>query len=83
MYRTGARAPRIAARSTRTGTDPGIRISTGADGKNRQLFFERLALAGRAAGLLTLPRQVLEAVAAVAAGELEQRHAAYYEVIGV
>ena len=74
MYRTGARTSRIAARSTRTGCDPGIRIGAGADGEHRQLLFERLAMAGRAGGLMTLPGQELEAVAAIAAGILEERH---------
>jgi hypothetical protein len=83
MYRAGARTARIAARSTRTAADPGIRIRTGADGKDRQLFFESLAVASRAGGLMALPRQILEAVAAVAAGELEQRHTVHYGVIGV
>jgi len=83
MYRTGARAARITARSTRTAGDPGIRIRTCADGKDRELFFESLPVAAGAGGLTTLPRQILEAVAAVAAGELEQRHTVHYEVIGV
>jgi hypothetical protein len=74
MYRAGARASRIAARSTRTAADPGIRIRTGADGKDRQLFFECLAMAGGAGGLITLPRQELEAMAAIATGILEKRH---------
>ena len=75
MNGTGAGTARITARSTRTDRDPGIRIGTGADGKDRQLFFESLAVAGGAGGLMTLSRQILEAVAAIVAGKLEQGHA--------
>ena len=56
---------------------------TGADGKDRQLLVECVTLAGRAGRLLTLPRQVFEAMAALATGKLEQGHTAYYEAIGV
>ena len=83
MNGTGAGTARITARSTRTAGDPGIRIGTGADGKDRQLFLESLPVASGAGRLLTLPSEKLEPMTAVAAGKLEQGHGAYYEAVGV
>ena len=75
MNGTGTRTTRIAARSARSALDAGIRIGTGADGEDGQLLVEGIAVAGRTDRLLTRPRQVFEPMAAVATGELEQRHA--------
>lgn len=83
MDRTGPGTARIAARSTRLDRDPGFRIRTGADGEDGQLLVEGLAMAGWTGRLLTGPRQMFEPMTAVATGELEQGHAAYYEAIGV
>jgi hypothetical protein len=80
---TGPGTARIAARSTWLDRDPGFRIRTGADGEDGQLLVEGVALAGWAGRLLACPRQVFEPMTAVATGELEQGHAAYYEAIGV
>ena len=74
MYRAGTRAARIAARSARSARDPGIRMSTGADGEDGQLLVELKPVASRTGRLLARPRQVFEPMTAVATGELEQRH---------
>ena len=83
MNGAGPGTPRIAARSTRFDRDPGIRIRTGADREERQPLVEGGAMAGWTGRLLTGPRQVFEQMTALATGELEQGHAAYYEAIGV
>jgi len=83
VYRAGTWAAWIAAGSARSARDPGFRIRSGADGKDRQLFVELGAVASWTSRLLTLPSEKLESMTAVAAGKLEQRHTAYYEAVGV
>ena len=74
MNRTGTRTAGIAASSAWSARASGIGVGTGADSKDRQLLFERRALAGWTGRLLALACQVFEAMAAIAAGELEKGH---------